>query len=510
MSEPSKPDDSRQNLTHRTFMGLFWATSGSGAQAVLKIVVLGILARLLTEADFGIVALCITVTAFTDMFAKMGVGLAIVQREEIEERHLKVGFSLTLVLSVLFTGLLWVLSPPIAGFYNEPALVPLLRAISIGLLLDGVSGVAMALASRDLNFKLKAGTEAVSYMLGYGLIGIVLAYMNFGPWALVIGILAQKALSGMIFLIAKPHPKVPGFDVEAAGHLLYFGGGSSLSDVLFRGAAQGDYIVVGKALGTVALGTYQKAYQLMVLPASLFAKVLSSVLFPAMAKVQGEQKTIQTVYRRGVALTALFTLPVSVVLVIFAEEYVLILLGSQWTGAILPFQILAIGMLMRTSASMSDSLTRAKGAVYNRAWRQGIYAACVIVGAMIGQRWGITGVSVGVLIALVVNAALMAQLSLKLTGLSLRMFAQAHTQALLLTGMIAVEAWGLATLFRAWNLPALLTVLASSLIIAASALALAWFFPNATLGKDGIWIAQLIGKYLPKRIGRKLSRLQPQ
>ena len=505
--EPKSEDQGRTNLTHRTFIGLFWTSSGSGVQAVLKIVVLGFLARLLTEADFGIVALAITAIALTDIFASAGVGPAIIQREKIEERHLRVGFSLSLILSVTLTALLWALAPAIAAFYKEPVLIPVLRVLSLGLTLDGLSLIAMSLASRDLNFRLKAGAQAVTYSLGYGLVGIVLAYLGFGPWALVIATLSQKGLAATIFLIAKPHPKLPLFDREAAAHLLYFGGGYSISNVFFKGANQGDNIVVGRTLSVAALGTYQKAYQLMVLPATLFGDVLDRVLFPAMAKVQNEEKIIGTVYRRGVALTALFTLPVSVGLFIFAREYVLILLGSQWTGAILPFQILAIGMIMRTNASMSDSLTRAKGAVYSRAWRQGIYAACVIVGAVVGQRWGITGVAVGVLIALSINAALMAQLSLKLTKLSWRIFIQAHVQALLLTAVVGLESWALATFLRSADLPALLIVLIAGLVVAVSILALAWSFPKLLLGSDGIWIVQLIGKYLPKRIGRKLAEL---
>ncbi len=165
---------------------------------------------------------------------------------------------------------------------------------------------------------------------------------------------------------------------------------------------------------------------------------------------------------------------------------------------------------MRTNSGLSDTLVKAKGAVYSRAWRQAIYALCVVGGAAVGQRWGLTGVAAGVLVALTVNAAMMAQLSLKLTGMRWQMFAQIHVRALLLTGVILAESWGLATFLRSWGSPALLTVLISGLVIAASVLALVWFFPKATLGEDGLWIVQLISKYLPKRIGRKLAELSAQ
>ena len=134
-------------------------------------------------------------------------------------------------------------------------------------------------------------------------------------------------------------------------------------------------------------------------------------------------------------------------LFVFAREYVLIILGPQWTEAILPFQILVLGTVMRTNSGLSDTLVKAKGAVYSRAWRQAIYALCVVGGAAVGQRWGLTGVAAGVLVALMVNAAMMAQLSLKLTGMRWQMFAQIHVRALLLTGVVLAESWGAGDVF---------------------------------------------------------------
>src|SRR5439155_10953704 len=108
----------------------------------------------------------------------------------------------------------------------------------------------------------------------------------------------------------------------------------------------------------------------------------------------------------------------SVALVLLAPEAVHVLLGARWTRVVAPFQILAIGMLFRTSYKMSDSLTRATGAVYRRAWRQVVYAGLVIGGAWIGQHWDLTGVAWGVLASLTINFLLMAQLSLTVAGLT--------------------------------------------------------------------------------------------
>src|SRR5206468_3192680 len=94
----------------------------------------------------------------------------------------------------------------------------------------------------------------------------------------------------------------------------------------------------------------------------------------------------------------------------------------NWEAAIGPFQILAFGMLFRTSYKMSDSLARATGAVYNRAWRQTLFALFVVFGAWLGTRWGLVGVAVGVLLANFLNYMLMAHLSLKLISMTWKDF----------------------------------------------------------------------------------------
>jgi PST family polysaccharide transporter len=111
--------------------------------------------------------------------------------------------------------------------------------------------------------------------------------------------------------------------------------------------------------------------------------------------------------------------------------------------------VLAIGTLFRTSYKISDSLSRATGAVYRRAWRQGVYAFCVIAGAYLGGKWGLVGVSIGVLCAIAVNFTLMAQLSLRLAHLRWRNFLAAHLSAFPLAAVVAVVTWWIVNFLRA-------------------------------------------------------------
>src|SRR5205085_2202322 len=107
-------------------------------------------------------------------------------------------------------------------------------------------------------------------------------------------------------------------------------------------------------LGAGPLGLYSRAYNFLMVPTTLFGTVVDKVLFPAMAHIQGDTKRLTRAFRRSLAIVAMVTLPVSVVLVVLAPELVTLVLGQRWSGMIVPFQVLAGTMLFRTSYKMSD------------------------------------------------------------------------------------------------------------------------------------------------------------
>src|SRR5204862_423933 len=163
-------------------------------------------------------------------------------------------------------------------------------------------------------------------------------------------------------------------DRAALGELMYYGGGFTASKIANYFALQVDNLVVGRWLGAAALGFYGRAYELMAGPPHLLGDAVDRVLFPAMASIQTDTRRLADAYRRGVALMGLIMLPASLVLFIVAPELILAMLGPRWTAVVTPFQILALGMFLRTSYRISDVTARATAAVYHRAWRQLVYA----------------------------------------------------------------------------------------------------------------------------------------
>lgn len=222
----------------------------------------------------------------------------------------------------------------------------------------------------------------------------------------------------VVLLAGQPHPMRPLLERRAITELLYFGSGFTIARVCNYLATQADRLVVGRWLGADALGLYGLSSQLMTTPAVIVGQVLDRVLFPTMALVQEQPARLARAYRSAVAGCALLVLPASVVVAIVAPELVAVILGQGWIGVVAPLQILAFSMLFRTSYKLSDSVSRATGTVYARAWRQAVFTIGVFAGSLIGQRWGIEGVAFGVGAAFGINFLLMAQLSLRVTRMT--------------------------------------------------------------------------------------------
>ncbi|AKQ47423.1 hypothetical protein TH63_01645 [Rufibacter radiotolerans] len=458
--------------------------------------VLAVLARLVSPLEFGLVGVAVIVVDFSKMFTQMGVGPAIVQRQELENRHLTTGFTMSLGMGLLFAVGLLLSAPLVASFFKMEGLTPILRAISCIFLIDSFTLIGHALMQREMRFKTLAAIEVSSYALGFGIAGIFLAYIGWGVWALVAAHLLQAVLNVIFLVIAQPFPKKPGFEKNAFMELLSFGGGMTMARIGNFLATQGDNLIVGRMLGAAALGIYGRAYQFMVMPAGLFGNALDKSLFPAMAKVQDDKQRLGRAYLTGVSLIALVSIPLSIEFVLLAPEIVLTLLGPKWTDVILPFQVLACSLLFRMSYKMSDSLARATGAVYKRAWRQVLYAATVGIGSYIGQFWGLSGVAWGVALALVLNFLLMAHLSIKLTGIGWAEMAKVHMHGIILGLITGTASYFLVTTLRSLTDSHLLTLFLNALVIMLLAAGLIKFFPTLIISDD---LKSLFGKLITNR-----------
>jgi O-antigen/teichoic acid export membrane protein len=466
---------------------MFWTFSGTGVQAVAQLLVLMALGRLLTPAEFGLMGAAMVVIALSQIVSQIGVGPAIIQRRELRPTHIRVAVTLSCTLGLLLGIGVWFGAPVIARFYRMPEVEPVLRGVALLFPLDGLSTVSRSLLTRELRFRLFIALEVGSYILGYAFVGVILAWLGYGVWALVMAYVSQATLRAIAMQVATRHSLRPSFDLEAARDLLSFGFGHSIAQIGTVLSQQADNMVVGRWLGPAALGIYGRACTLMIMPATAFGKIVNRVLFPVMSQVQDERERLANGYERALAIVALVSLPISAFLWVVAPEFIPLVLGPAWTPVVVPFRMFTVSLLFRMSSKISDATTKAAGEVNIRAMLQVAFAAMVVVAALIGQRWGVGGVAFAVSIAMCINWLSMAQLGRSVTGLSWARFAGAHAPAALLALLIAAAAAIVAQGGRAAHFGSIPILLAAAVAALMVTYAASRFRPELFLGPHGTW-----------------------
>ena len=458
-------------LTARTLSGLKWAGFGAGGQALLSLAILAVLARLLPPADFGVLAIALAFVNAAQALGHRNVGAALVQRAELTNRHVATAATLSVSAGAVLAGAGWALAPMAGRFFAEPAVGPVLRVLSLAILLAGLATVPEFLWRRRLRFGALAAAELLAQAFGYGLVAIALAAGGYGVWALAWGTVARHAVFAVTALAAGPRLPRPLFGRREAGELLGAAAGFTSIALFVLIAAQGSRLVVGRLLGAAALGFYVRAFALASLSGHV-GRVVARVLFPAMAQRQRRPRRLAAAYLHGVEVLSLLAVPAALVLGLCADEIVALVLGPQWGAAVALLRILAIGTAFLIGAIPNNSVARAMGALKPAAWREAASASLLLGGVAAGSRLGLAGVAAAAAGALIVAWLLKTQLALSLLGLGWRDLLRRHAPALWAGAWAAPALWLAAAAAREAGLPAA-AVLAAGTLAASAAVALA-------------------------------------
>lgn len=486
---------SKKSLTEETVDGIAWQSLAVVANIMLRALIIILLTRNLAAVDFGIIAAATVIVSVARVFSEIGVAQALVQRLTISDEHIKSAFAIAMYTGLAAAIAIFLSAPLFEYLLKMEGLDTFVRFVSLVLVLNGLGVVAAALLQRERRFKAISLVETGSFVIGFGFVALPLAKAGFGPWSLAIAYVVQSLLKTTALTAMRPPAIGLWPNRQAAGELLQVGGGFTTGQVGNFLATQVDYLIVGRWLGAEALGFYNRAYQLLMLPAHLFGTAVGSVLFPSVAAIQGQPDRIARAYMRAMGVVALLALPVSGLLVVLAPEIIRFVLGSEWEGMIVPFQILIATLLFRTNYKISDSITVAMGSMYERAWRQWIYAAAVAAGAFIGTFWGLAGVAVGVGLAVVLNFVMMTQLALKITGIPAMPLFLLHARQLAVASLIVAPAWLAADAVRDLDIGST-AVLSAGTLAAMLAAAVLLVRIRYIFGEDGVWLRDLAASKL--------------
>ena len=317
--------------------GVLWQGLAFASGKTIVLLTIVVLARLLSPAEYGLVALALVLMAYMEAIADAGVAQALVYLPRTAE----VARS-ALLISVVMGGLLAlgaiVAAPWVASLVNVAEVAPLMRVLAISLLATSVAAVPEALLRRDLLFRRLTAAPIVRAAVT-GAVALPLAFAGLGAWSLAVGTAAGSvayAIACWMLLPGAPPWQIWRVRKEALRANVNFGAPAAGSTLLARLIFDVDYLVVGLLLGTQALGFYTLAFRLpeMVIINVFF--VLSTVMFPLYSHVRGEPERLRTGYLKSVRIQSLYGVTAGVGLAVIAPVLVPTLFGPTWTDAVVP------------------------------------------------------------------------------------------------------------------------------------------------------------------------------
>lgn len=425
--------------------GTRWVVVGRLVTQASRLVVSVLLARLLAPEAFGLVAVAMTTILALEVIKDLGTGAAVIQRPQVDQRLLSSVFYLNLVAGSLTAGVMALGAPVIAGLFSSPEATPVVRALSLVLLLGGVTQIHHAVLRRSMQFNVVAAVEMVGALVT-GAVSIGLALAGAGVWSMVWGNVAG-ALAGSVVAWVRsgwqpslmfgfaPLRAIAGFSLHTAAF--------NATTFALRNT---DKVLVGRWLGASPLGIYSLGQRTISYPVESIAQVLMTVLFPAFARVQDDNDALRRGYARALGSIAFVTFPVTVGLAAVADPLVRALLGEQWLELIPLLWFMAPAGALMALLSAVNTLYSAKGRA-DWMFRWGFVSGVVTLGAFaLGLQWGLVGLAIAYLAVMVLLTPIGLAIPLRLIDMRLRELLRPLLPYGVMTALMALAAWGTATM----------------------------------------------------------------
>ncbi|MFA7686571.1 MAG: lipopolysaccharide biosynthesis protein [Moheibacter sp.] len=408
------------SITKNIKSGGFWKLVETLGMILCQFGYISVMARLLSKSDFGLMALANAIIGLGSILTEGGMGAALIQYQNITIRHKNAALIGNFITGFLFFGLTYFLSDSISHFFNQPELSNIIKIIAINFILLSISSISLNLLYKSLNFKSSSILTLFATIVGYT-VGVILAWNGFGVWSLVYATLVMSVLKAILYFYFAPIKFRPGWYIQEWKELFSFGSGMILLRFSNYLSSGGINLALGKVFAPTLLGVFERSFQIKTLPSKYLGGILDKVMFPIMSQIQDEEERLFKVFYFGLGFSNSILMPISLYLIYFSKEIVLILLGEDWFDAVLPLQIMFVILPFSISSQMADSVIRAKGYIYKNVVRKYIYVTILLSSTiLLGYFYGIVGAAIGVTVSHLLNYLLMIILVKKIFDKSVR------------------------------------------------------------------------------------------
>lgn len=380
------------DLGSRAARAVVWNYISFASGKALVLVTMAVLARLLTPAEFGIVGFATLAVASLGVLKELGLGAALIQRQDDIEESAQTVYVLNLVSGAILTAITFAIAPAVATFFREPLVVPILRVLAFTFVLEAFGAVHLVLLRRELDFRTKLIPDTARAVIK-GAVSITAAVAGFGVWALVWGQMASVVTSVIVARFVVGWSPTYRIHRRLVRPLLRFGMPLIVVDIQYAIWANLDYVFIGRFLGERSLGIYTIAYRLPELLVFAIWSVVAGAVFPYFSKIQSDPDELRRGFLATIRFSQAVVVPLCVGLIVSAELIVLTLFGDEWVEAIPVLRVLGVFALV---ASVGVNI----GDVYKAVGRPDILAKLGVMDLFVlstalfyGAQHGIVGVA---------------------------------------------------------------------------------------------------------------------
>ncbi|AXA91849.1 lipopolysaccharide biosynthesis protein [Massilia sp. YMA4] len=341
------------DLNRKSVSAVKWAAAGTLIKFLLQLLTQVLLARLLGPESYGLFAMGLVVLTLSTFVADFGFSWSLVQNQDMTEKDVRFAFTWQLISGLAATILLYVFAPAVAAYFREPRVEEVVRWLSLTCLLTAVTAPGTNLLRRQLNFRVLNIIQIASYVIGYLCVGVTMALLGAGVWALVSAWLSQAGSLLLLTYLRAPHSVRP---------LLWYAGArrsTSAGTVVFVTNLCNwflnniDRLFLGRFLNAHAVGVYTVGYNLANTPNSLFLTALQPAFLAAGTKLQDEPERLREAYLSVLSCVWLLIGPAFVLLACASSYLIAFLYGARWVESAPILAVLALAMPAYVSWGMS-------------------------------------------------------------------------------------------------------------------------------------------------------------
>jgi O-antigen/teichoic acid export membrane protein len=382
------------NLKGAAAKGLFWSAmdrfGGQGIQFVFGILI----TRILLPADYGLVGMILIFWAVGQTLVDSGFGSALIWKKNPTSADYSTVFYFNVSISLILYLIFYLLAPLIAGFYDEPKLIGLIRVLCLNFILLSFGLIQQVVLQKKVDFKLLSFVNVASSLVA-GIVALYMALKGFGPWAIVVQILAKSFVTSLLLWIFNRWRPVFIFDWLSLKEL--FGYGSKLTAAgLIYTIFQYLYLnIIGKLFPVEALGFYTRASQLQDFPVKTLGSVFNRVAFPVFSAIQDDNERLKNAVRKTLRTMVFFNFPMLLGLVAVADPLIEVVLTEKWLPASEYFKLLCLIGLFYSFQVINGEILKTKGKLDWVLKLEIISKSVMIISILITWRWGITAIILG-------------------------------------------------------------------------------------------------------------------